>query len=236
MMQAAYTLHDELTRRRELLARTTLLRGCPPAALDDLARRIVVRVRPADTLILAQDEPADSLYLVAVGHVQVTIVGDSGRELTVAQLGPGEFFGEQALLPETAQAANVSAIDDVTLLLLGRDAFLEHLKLHPTTAVNLALTLSRRMATATRTIGELALENVESRLVRTLERLARAQGGVTDAGLVLHSRPTHQELASLVGTCRETITRMLTSLTRRGLLVSRGAQLTLAPALYRRAA
>ena len=236
MMQAAYTLHDELTRRRELLGRMTLLRGCTPAALDDLARRIVVRVRPADTLILAQDEPADSLYLIASGSVEVTIVGDSGRELTVAQLGPGEFFGEQALLPETAQVANVNAVDDVTLLLLGREAFLEHLKLHPATAVNLALTLSRRMATATRTIGELALENVESRLVRTLERLARAQGGMTTDGLVLHGRPTHQELASLVGTCRETITRMLTSLTRRGLLISRGAQLTLAPALLRRAA
>jgi CRP/FNR family cyclic AMP-dependent transcriptional regulator len=236
MMQAAYALQDELTRRRELLGRMSLLRGCPPAALEDLARRIVVRVRPADTLILAQDEPADSLYLIAAGQVQITIVGDSGRELIVAQLGPGEIFGEQALLSETVQAANVSAVDDVTLLLLGREAFLEHLKLHPTTAVNLALTLSRRMATATRTIGELALENVESRLVRTLERLARAQGGMTAAGLVLQSRPTHQELASLVGTCRETITRMLTSLTRRGLLISRGAQLTLAPALLRRAA
>ncbi len=236
MMQAAYALQDELNRRRELLGRMSLLRGCPPAALEDLARRIVVRVRPAETLILAQDEPADSLYLIAAGQVQVTIVGDSGRELIVAQLGPGEIFGEQALLSETVQAANVSAVDDVTLLLLGREAFLEHLKLHPSTAVNLALTLSRRMATATRTIGELALENVESRLVRTLERLARAQGGMTAAGLVLQSRPTHQELASLVGTCRETITRMLTSLTRRGLLISRGAQLTLAPALLRRAA
>ena len=72
--------------------------------------------------------------------------------------------------------------------------------------------------------------------MRTLERLARAQGGMTDAGLVLHGRPTHQELASLVGTCRETITRMLTSLTRRGLLASHGARLILAPELLRRAA
>jgi CRP/FNR family cyclic AMP-dependent transcriptional regulator len=236
MIQAAYTLQDELSRRRGLLGRISLLRGCPPAALEDLARRIQVRVRPAETLLLAQAEPADSLYFIAAGHVRVIIVGDSGRELTVAQLGPGEFFGEQALLSQTVQAANVSALDDVTLLQLGRDAFLEHLRLYPTTALNLALALSRRVDAATRTIGELALENVESRLVRTLERLARAQGAVTSEGLVLQGRPTHQELASLVGTCRETITRMLTSLTRRGLLISSGARLTLAPELLRRAA
>jgi CRP/FNR family transcriptional regulator, cyclic AMP receptor protein len=236
MIQGAYTLEDELTRRRELLGRITLLRGCPQAALEDLARRIQVRVRPADTLLVAQDEPAEALHLIAAGRVRVAIIGDSGRELTVAELGPGEFFGEQALLSQTVQAANVSALDDVTLLQLGRDAFLEHLRLYPAMAVNLALALSRRMDAATRTIGELALQNVESRLVRTLERLARAQGGVTSEGLVLQGRPTHQELASLVGTCRETITRMLTSLTRRGLLVSRGPRLVLAPELLRRAA
>src|SRR5262245_46242635 len=99
MLQAGSTV-DELSRRRELLKRTSLWRGAAPAAVDDAARRIRHRTRPAQTLLVAQGEAADALYVIAAGRVRAVLIGDSGRELTLAHLGPGDFFGEHALRPD----------------------------------------------------------------------------------------------------------------------------------------
>jgi CRP/FNR family cyclic AMP-dependent transcriptional regulator len=221
----------KLERFRALLASTAIFRGCSPAAIDDLARRVQVRTRPAETIIVAQDEPGDSMFVIAQGRVKVALFGENGRELTLSELKPGDFFGEMSLLDNRPRSASVVAVDDATLLVLTRDAFVVHLKAHPQTAINLLSELTRRLRRADETIANLALHDVESRLVRTLERLAKEDGEQTEAGLLLRRRPTQQDLANMVGSCRETISRTFTSMIKRGLLVPRGRALVLTRAL-----
>jgi CRP-like cAMP-binding protein len=225
-----------IERYRALLSQTAIFRGGSASALEDLARRIQVRTRPAQTVIVAQDEPGDAMYVLVSGRAKVALFGDNGRELTLSELRPGDFFGEMALLDNRPRSANVVAVDDVTMLMLTRDAFVAHLKTHPQTALNMLGELTQRLRRADETIASLALHDVESRLVRTLERLARADGESTDAGLVLRRRPTQQDLANMVGSCRETISRTFTSMVRRGLLVPRGRALVLTRALLTRGA
>lgn len=217
----------KLDRYRAIIAQSALFRGLPAAALDDLARRIQVRTRPAGTLIVAQDEPGDSMYLLASGRVKVALFGENGRELTLSLLQPGDFFGEMALLDSRPRSANVVALDDATVLQLTREAFLAHMKSHPQTALNIIAELTARLRRADETIASLALHDVESRLTRTLERLAREDGESTEAGLLLRRRPTQQDLANMVGSCRETISRTFTSMIKRGLLQPRGRALVL---------
>jgi CRP-like cAMP-binding protein len=119
------------------------------------------------------------------------------------------------------------ASEDTTLLVLTRDAFLEHLRARPETALNLLGELSRRLRRADETIANLALHDVHRRLVRTLERLAREDGEETPEGLLLRRRPTQQDLANLIGSCRETVSRAFTSMVKRGLMVPRGRALLL---------
>jgi CRP/FNR family cyclic AMP-dependent transcriptional regulator len=217
----------KLERYRNLLASTAIFRGCTPQAIDDLVRRLQVRTRPADTIVVAQDEPGDSLFVIAGGRVKVAMFGENGRELTLAELKPGDFFGEMSLLDNRPRSANVVAMEDATLLVLSREAFVAHLKSNPQTAINLLGEMTRRLRRADETIASLALHDVESRLVRTLERLAKEEGEQTDTGLLLRRRPTQQDLANMVGSCRETISRTFTSMIKRGLLIPRGRALVL---------
>ena len=217
----------KVDRYRMLIAQSALFRGCATPALDDLVRRMQIRTRTAGSLIVAQDEPGDAMYLIAQGRCKVALFGENGRELTLSQLAPGDFFGEMSMIDGCARSANVVALDDTTVLMLTREAFSQHLKAHPQTALNVMSELTTRLRRADETIANLALHDVESRLTRTLERLAREDGEQTEAGLLLRRRPTQQDLANMVGSCRETISRTFTSMVKRGLLVPRGRALVL---------
>jgi CRP-like cAMP-binding protein len=234
-LSAALSVEDPRVQRyRSLLSQTAMFQGAGQEALSDLARRLQVRTRPAGAMIVAQDEPGDAMYVLVSGRAKVALFGESGRELTLTVLQAGDFFGEMSLIDGRPRSANVQALDDTTMLMLSREAFLSHLQTHPQTAVNLLSELTRRLRAADETIASLALFDVEARLVRALERLARADGGETEGGLILRRRPTQQELANMVGSCRETISRTLTQLVRRGLVVPRGRTLFLSAALLER--
>jgi CRP-like cAMP-binding protein len=226
----------KLDRYRMLVAQAALFRGCPAAALDDLVRRMQLKTRTAGSVIVAQDEPGDAMFLLAQGRVKVALFGENGRELTLAVLQPGDFFGEMSMIDRGPRSASVVAMEDVVVLVLTREAFAAHLQDHPQTAVNVMTELAARLRRADETIASLALHDVEARLTKTLERLARAEGGQTEAGLVLRRRPTQQDLANMVGSCRETISRTFTSMIKRGLLETRGRALVLTPQLLERSA
>lgn len=214
-----------IERYRNLLGQAPLFRGVSGQALDDLLRRMQIRSRPASTLLVAQDEPGDSMFLLVEGRARVVIFGENGRELTLASLRAGDVFGELSLLDSRPRSANVVAIDDVTVLALGRDAFAAHIQRFPQTALNLARELGNRLRRADEQIAALGLHDVETRLSRLLERLAREDGERNEAGLIIRRRPTQQELANMVGSCRETISRTFAAMVRRGLLLPRGRSL-----------
>jgi CRP-like cAMP-binding protein len=220
-------VEPKLDRFRMLVAQSVLFRGCSVAALDDILRRLQVRTAQRGQRLVVQGDAGDSIYIVALGRARVTMAGESGREVVLATLRSGDFFGELSLFDGRPRTASVTASEEVTALVLSRESFLAHLKLHPQTALNIAAELSRRLRRADQTIFELALEDVESRLVRTLERLAKEDGELTVDGLVLRRRPTQQELANMVGSCRETVSRTFSSMIRRGLIVPRGKSVTL---------
>jgi len=231
----ALTEDPRIDRYRALLAQTAIFKGATPSALDDLARRLQVRTRPAAAIIVAHEDPGDAMFILVSGRAKVALFGDNGRELTLTELKPGDFFGEMSLLDDRPRSANVVAIDDVTMLTLTRDAFAAHLQNHPRTAINMLGELTRRLRRADETIANLALHDVESRLVRTLERLAKEDGEQTEAGLLLRRRPTQQDLANMIGSCRETISRAFNQLARDGLIIPRGRSLVVTPALIERA-
>ncbi len=225
-----------IDRFRALLAQSTLFCGLPPSAIDDLARRMQVRTRLGGARLLSLGDPGDSLLVVVEGRVRAGVSGETGREVTLAVAGPGDVIGEMALLDGAPRSADVWAETDVTLLALGRDAFAEHLRAHPQTALNLLAEMSRRLRRADEKIAELALHDVHHRLVRTLERLAREDGEEVPDGLVLRRRPTQQDLANMIGSCRETISRAFAALSRKGLMVRRGRSLLLTRRLLASAA
>ena len=216
---------DEQARVRATLAKVSIFQDLAPAVIDDLARRVTIRRVLGGNPIINQDEPGDALYVIMAGRVKIVVFGDSGREVTLSVLRPSDIFGEMSLFDGHTRSANVVAIDPTTVLALSREDLERHIASQPQTAMRLLGEMARRLRRADETIAELALCDVSERLIRKLVGLAREEGGDSPEGLVIRRRPTQQDLANMVGSCRETISRTFNSLARKGLIVPRGRAL-----------
>lgn len=209
----------------QLLRQVTIFADLPQETLQDLARRVWQKPAEAGSVIVSQEEPGDALFVIATGKVKVVLYGDTGREIILSILRDGDFFGEMSLLDRQPRSANVVAVEDSILLGLDREAFATHLTAHPTTALAVLAEMSRRLRHADEVIGNLALLDVYARVAHAIRDLAQKQGEPADGGLLIKERPTQQEIAGLIGTSRETVSRALNDFTRRGLLEMQGKQI-----------
>ncbi|HKA87134.1 MAG TPA: Crp/Fnr family transcriptional regulator [Haliangiales bacterium] len=223
---------DEQARIRATLARVTIFKDLPGNLLDDMGRRVTLRRVPGGAAILAQDTTGEALHIIMSGRVKVVMSGESGREVTLSVLRASDIFGEMALFDARSRSAAVVALDPVTVLHLARDDFFRLLSAYPQISLALLGEMSRRLRRADETIAELALCDVRDRLVRRLIALARDDGQELPEGVLIRRRPTQQDLANMVGACRETISRTFNTLARRGLIVPRGRSLLVTRRLY----
>ncbi len=229
-------LTEEPARIRAGIARAPMFQSLPLHAIEDLTQRVAVRRVRAGGVVVSQDEPGDALFVILSGRVKVVIFGENGREVTLSLLRPGDAFGEISLFDGEPRSANCIAMEPTSLLILSRDDLLAHITDFPQTALNLLGEMANRLRRADDNIAQLALCDVHERLIRRLISLAREDGSETPEGLLLCRRPTQQELANMIGSCRETISRAFNQLAREGLIVPRGRQLVVTNALIERTA
>jgi CRP/FNR family transcriptional regulator, cyclic AMP receptor protein len=226
--------HEDPARIRATIARAPLFAALPISAIEDLTQRVAVRRASVQSSIISQDEPGDSMFLIMNGRIKVVIFGENGREVTLSILRPGDAFGEMSLFDGEVRSANCLAIEPTTLLVLSREDLLRHLANHPRTALNLLGEMARRLRRADETIAQLALCDVNERLIHKLVGLAKDEGTETPEGVLVRRRPTQQELANMIGSCRETISRAFNQLAREGLIIPRGRALVVTRTLIER--
>jgi CRP/FNR family transcriptional regulator, cyclic AMP receptor protein len=227
-------LTEEPARVRASIARASLFASLPLHAIEDLAQRVAIRRVRAHGVIASQDEPGESLFIIMTGRVKVVIFGENGREVTLSLLRPGDAFGEVPLFDREPRAGNCIALEPSTLMVLNRDDLMAHIASFPQTALNLLSAMAHRLRLADENIAQLALCDVHERLIRRLISLAREEGNEVPEGLLLRHRPTQQELANMIGSCRETISRAFNQLAREGLIIPRGRQLIVTHALIQK--
>ncbi len=211
----------------DLLAKVSLFHGIPAAALERLSRRLKPLVFAKEAAIVNQDDPGDAMFIIQRGRVKVVLFGASGREVILSLLRPGDFFGEMSLLDGQPRSANVVAIDKAQVLMLSRQDFVAHLNENPSTALNILAEMCLRLRRADEVIGNLALLDVYGRVARMLIDMAARDGENTDEGVMIRHRPTQQELAAMIGTSRETVSRVLSEFQRRGFLSLQGKAILL---------
>jgi CRP/FNR family transcriptional regulator/CRP/FNR family cyclic AMP-dependent transcriptional regulator len=183
------------------------------------------------TAVFHQDAPGDRLYLIVSGSVKITRAGRDGREVTLAVLREGAFFGEMALLDGQPRSATATAVQATRLLLLDREHFTPQVLARTPVVTRLLAELSKRLRAAFQTIENLALSSVHDRLLHLLGHLGRRAPLQGDTG-VIERAPTHQELAEMVGSSRETVTRTLAAMERAGLIGIARRKLTLLPEFF----
>jgi CRP-like cAMP-binding protein len=212
---------------RDLVANVSIFNGLDAAALDLLGSKLKQVEFAKDSIIVSQDDPGDSMFIIQKGRVKVGFYGDTGREVILSILRAGDFFGEMSLLDGQPRSANVIAIEKSEMLVLSREDFVLHLNEQPGTALNILAEMSLRLRRADEVIGNLALLDVYGRVARVLSDLARSDGVSSDEGVVIRERPTQQDLASMTGASRETVSRVLSEFQRRGLLSMQGKKILL---------
>ena len=207
----------------ELLKRVPLFEGLSDAELTALSEVAMLRVFPKDRVVIMAEEEGDSLFVIQQGQVKVSIVSEDGREVILSILGEGNFFGEMSLLDGHPRSANVTTTQETELLMVRRADFLHFIQRSPQTAIKLLSVLASRLRKTDRKIEGLALSDVTGRITQTLLQLAEEQG--TPDGVLIKDRPTHQDLANMSGTTRETVSRILKRLENQGYIVPKGKDL-----------
>jgi len=195
--------------------------------LEAIARVTITRGYDKDQVIILAEEEGDALFIIASGQVKVSIVSEDGREVILSLPGEGAVFGELSLLDGKPRSANVVATEDTELYMVRRTDFLQLIYKVPQIAVGLLAELAARLRKTDRKIEGLALLDVTSRISETLLQLAEEQGTQTELGITLASRPTHQQLANMSGTTRETVSRVLKRLEGQGYLSTEGRSITI---------
>ena len=166
---------------------------------------------PKGSVILFEDDPGDSLYVVRQGRVKVVLVGEDGREVILGVLGVGEHFGELSLIDDQPRSAHVIAMEDAQLLVLRRDDFRRRVDANPAVAWAMLVELSRRLRRADGKIGGLVLLDVPGRIARLLLDFADEADGTT-----IDKPLTHQTIANMIGASRETVSRAMADFQENG--------------------
>jgi CRP/FNR family cyclic AMP-dependent transcriptional regulator len=209
-----------------LLQKVTLFGQLDPADLEKLAAHLHQRQFRKSTILFHKDQPGDALYIVASGHVRIFLPAARGEELTVEVAGPGDVFGELALLDGRPRSASAETLEDTTVQVLSREEFQRYLTATPRFAASLIELLSARLRQITEYAESLAFLDIHGRVARALLQLAERHG-VDHQGVEIDFDMTQAELASMVGATRERVNRALASFRAQGLIELRGKKIAL---------
>jgi len=214
------------------MSKVTLLRNVPFFAslsdqeLEVLAESLGKRTFGKGMIIFHKGSPGQTMYIIESGKVRIFILSESGQEISVNIYGPGDVFGELALLDGLPRSAGAVAMEKTVTFNLHRDDFLRHLEVCPRMARSIMEVLSTRVRYTTDYAESLAFLDVYGRVAAKLLELADRYG-VQQEGIEIELRLTQAELASWVGTSRESVNKVLGTFRDYGLIEVEGQRITI---------
>jgi CRP-like cAMP-binding protein len=201
-----------------LLKQIPLFGTFQPADHEQLAGLLRRRnLKKGDVLFRKGDE-GTALYIIIKGRMKITVPSKLGDEITLAILSQGDFFGEMALLDSLPRSADATAVEETLLYVLNRSDFLSFL-IHNENAVRSILyALSSRLRKTDDFLTEVCFLNISARLARRLLEMSESLIHENNLESSMKLKLTQKDLASLLGTTRETINRELKILRDRGIV------------------
>lgn len=190
--------------------------------VDEFLSHCHRRRYPAKSTIIYAGDKSDSLYYIVKGSVTVLIEDDEGREMIVAYLNDGDFFGEMGLFDEhDSRSAWVRAKSECEVAEISYAKFQELSETHPSFLFALGIQMARRLRATTRKVGDLAFLDVTGRVARTLLDLCKEPDAMTHPD-GMQIKITRQEIGRIVGCSREMVGRVLKTLEEQGLVLVKG--------------
>ena len=206
-----------------VLRNVPLFSGLDESELERLSRVAGRRRAGRGEQVVRAGESADAFLVLLTGRAKVTNFDEEGREIILAWLGPGEFFGEMGLIDGSPRSASVVAVENCELLSIGKNEFQRCMQENFQVALKLMQILVRRLREADRNIESLALLDVYGRVARLLLDLSEEKGGKR----MVTQKISKQDMARMNGASREMVSKVMRDLEAGGYIISEGDHITI---------
>lgn len=205
------------------LARIPLFSRLSDAEREKLGSLMVHKTFKAGTAVFFQDDPSDSLYVVLSGSAKVFRTSEDGKDRVLSWLRPGEAFGELAMIEGLPRSASVQAVKETEMLALSRRDFEAFAREHPEVLWRMLQALSERLRQVTEVVLDLSFRDVPYRVLHLFTQLLERHGESGPDGWRILIPLSVGELASMVGSNSETVSRLVETYERDGLVRRDGA-------------
>ena len=212
-------------KKIELLQSVALFWDLSEEELGYISQKMIARHYESGKFIFLEDSEGEQCFFVVQGSVKVTRLSKDGREVILAMLNEGEFFGEMALLDGESRSANVIALEETEVLTLNREDFLVVLHDYPQIAIQLLKEMADRLRKSDRHIASLSLSDAEKRIALCIIRFADEQGIIKRGQVSIPKMPIQQDIANMAGTSRETVSRAINLLEKEHFIKRQGREL-----------
>jgi CRP/FNR family cyclic AMP-dependent transcriptional regulator len=210
---------EGLPNKVSYLRDVDILRDLEPAEVEEMGKRAPMQRVPAGTVFYSPEQAAEVLFMLKEGQVRLYQLSADGKALTTAVVEAGTFFGEMALLGQQLHQSYAEALSPCLICLMSREDVKTLLLSDPRIAARIAETLGQRLISAERRLSDFAFKNLPQRLAGLLLQLARPpKGRLFRAGGPPEVGFTHEALAEMAGTYRETATKILGEFRAQGLI------------------
>ncbi len=195
-----------------LLSMVDILEPLSREEIKELSRRIPDIHYQRGQILYTPKERSEALFMLKKGRVRIYRVGPDGREFTPAVVGAGMVFGEMSLTAQRLENAYAEAMEPVVICKMRRDDLERLVMDKPQVGLKVMSVLSERLSLAEDLMEDIALKEVPARLASFILRLIESEGVVTSEGYKIPTRYTHRQVATMIGSKRETVTKAFTLL------------------------
>jgi len=205
-----------------------------PLSLEDFESagvRVAERRFGAKDIIYAPSDPDGQLYFLLEGTVRLYKIYGEYKEATVALLTNGDVFGELSLEETPCQDTFAEAVADARVAVVRKSALNEVIKRQPEFVLKLFCSFSERLRQSEETIEGLVEREVSTRLATLLSHLSERFGEPYGSGMVLKVQLTHQDLANMIFSTREAVSKVMSEFKRGGLIEVRNRRISITPQL-----
>lgn len=192
-----------------MLEDVAIFSGLSQDDLELLEHHMVTRSFQKNTIIINEGDEANSFFIIIKGAVKVFLSNEEGKEIIINAQGPGDHFGELALLDDAPRSASVITTEKSTIGVIAKEDFHKVLAKNTDLSLNLIRELTRRVRLLSDNVRSLALMDVYGRVAKILLGMAQEEDGI----MVINKRPTQQDIANHIGASREMVARILKDLT-----------------------
>lgn len=201
-----------MSRIIPLLQNVPLFQDLSVSELESIAPLFVEKKYKKGTVLFIEEDEGDELFLVESGTVKVYRI-DQTKEIILALFREGDFFGEMSLIQKgQTRSATAETIETTVIHSLVRSDFQQFMERTPKLCLRLLETTIKRLRKTNEQIYDLTFLDVRSRTIKQIVRLSEQYGVAKPAGTFINLKLTHQQLANLVGTVRESVTKVLQEL------------------------